>query len=87
MLDASGFQLEKAWTGLGGYYTLLASLRLWLKIHLQTHKLRSWILKFFEFPGMRIPFQPAFSLLDGLNLGGTLVIIAQKKEDLDPSQG
>lgn len=87
MLEASGFQLEKAWTGLGGYYTLLASLRLWLKIHLPTHKLRFWILKFFEFPGMRLPFQPAFSLLDGLNLGGTLVIIAKKKVNIDHPQG
>jgi SAM-dependent methyltransferase len=83
MLVASGFQLDTAWTGFGGYYTFLASLRLWLKIHLPSQEAQSGILRFFEFPGMRIPFQPFFSLLDSLNLGGTLVIIARKTEDLD----
>lgn len=78
MLVESGFQLDKAWTGFGGYYTFLASLRLWLKIRLPSLETRSRILRFLELPGMRIPFQPFFSLLDSLNLGGTLVIIARK---------
>jgi SAM-dependent methyltransferase len=86
MLDASGFQIEKAWTGFGGYYTLLASLRLWLKIKLPNQRLRLWIMKFFDFPGVRLIFQPFFSLLDSQNLGGTLVMIARKTRDLDLSQ-
>ena len=86
MLDASGFQLEKAWTGFGGYFTALASLRLWLKIKLPNQRLRSWIMKFLQFPGVRILFQPLFSLLDSQHLGGTLVIIARKTRGLEQSQ-
>lgn len=84
MLHAAGFQTEKAWTGLGGYFTFLASLRLWLKIKAGSQSFRSGVMKFFELPGMRIPFQPIFSLLDSLNLGGTLVIVARKPSQTDP---
>jgi SAM-dependent methyltransferase len=81
MLAESGFQVERAWTGLGGYYTFLASLRIWLKSNFPSRKIASRVLTFLELPGMRFPFQPIFSFLDSLNLGGTLVIIARKKGD------
>jgi len=83
MLQAAGFHTERAWTGLGGYFTFLASLRLWLKIKIRSNRSRSCMMKILEIPGMRIPFQPIFYLLDSKNLGGTLVIVARKTDQPD----
>jgi len=81
MLEQAGFRFLKAWSGLGGYYTFLASLRLWLRLHLP--KQGRTIMNILEVPGIRFFFQPFFSVNDWLGIGGTLVVIALKTNHLD----
>jgi SAM-dependent methyltransferase len=78
MLEESGFRILRMWCGFGGYYTFVASLRLWLNEHLQTSWLRNALIKALYIPGTRFPFEPFFVLSDSLGFGGTLVVLAQK---------
>jgi SAM-dependent methyltransferase len=80
LLQRTGFTPITMRSGLGGYYTFLASLRIWLKVHLGMKK-RQGLLRVLEIPGMRMIFQPYFSLIDALNLGGTLVVVARKDDN------
>lgn len=79
LLIAANFEVLDMWCGIGGYYTFLASLRLWLNLHVENVRLREGILKFLGIPGVRFLFQPFFSISDRLNVGGTLIVVAKKQ--------
>lgn len=76
MLNKAGFKIIKNYSGLGGYYTFLASLNLWLNENFPVFA--KYLLAILEYPGVRYPFQPIFSVLDWFGLGGTRVVIARK---------
>lgn len=78
LLTRNGFQILEAYSGLSGYFTFLASLRLWLRSRDLGSGPGRLLLRALELPGMRLVFQPAFSLLERLGLGGTLVLVARK---------
>jgi SAM-dependent methyltransferase len=77
MLEKAGFSVLSAHSGLGGYYTFLASLRLWLKAKGGEQTRQRW-MHVLEFPGVRFLFQPFFSFIDAINQGGTLVVVGRK---------
>lgn len=81
LLETAGFDVLRMWCGIGGYFTFVASLRLWLNVHVKNVKIREVILKFTDIPGIRFLFQPFFSITDRLNAGGTLVVVAQKSRN------
>jgi SAM-dependent methyltransferase len=78
LMQRTGFTPITMRSGLGGYYTFLASLRIWLKVHYRPEK-RYGLMGFLEIPGVRLFFQPFFSLMDALNRGGTLIVVARKE--------
>lgn len=78
LFEKAGFRILRTWCGFGGYFTFTASVRLWLKSHLELPWLRRMITKVLDFPGMRFPFEPFFFLSDRAGRGGTLVILARK---------
>jgi SAM-dependent methyltransferase len=78
LLSEAGFEVQRMWCDFGGFFTFVSSLRLWLNTHVKSVGLRKGILKFLSFPGVRFIFQPIFSIIDWIDLGGTLVVIAQK---------
>jgi SAM-dependent methyltransferase len=77
LLQRTGFIPISMHSGLGGYYTFLASLRIWVKVH-KGIKESQGLMRVLEIPGVRLLFQPFFSLIDSLNIGGTLVVVARK---------
>jgi 2-polyprenyl-3-methyl-5-hydroxy-6-metoxy-1,4-benzoquinol methylase len=77
MLEKAGFVVLSTQSGLGGYYTFLASLRLWLKAKHGSKTRQRW-MRLLEVPGVRFFFQPFFSLADALDQGGTLVVVGRK---------
>ena len=81
LLEKAGFDILRMWCGIGGYFTFIASLRLWLTVHVKSSVLRKWIVRFLELPGIRFVFQPLFSINDRLDVGGTLVIVARKSDE------
>jgi SAM-dependent methyltransferase len=85
LLEKTGFKLVKTWSGLGGYFTFLASLRIWSKVHLRSAAMRKFLISSLEIPGVRFLFQPFFSLLDWRGVGGTRVVIAWKPQDFNHS--
>jgi SAM-dependent methyltransferase len=78
LLREAGFSVIQASCGLGGYYTFLASYKLWSNKKISSSAWRDGIERALRFPGVRIPFQPFFSLIDWLGAGGTLVVVAKK---------
>ena len=80
LLIKAGFEVLDMWCGLGGYFTFIASLRLWLNVHVKIPAFRKGILKILEIPGMRFFFQPLFSIIDRFGTGGTLVVVARKSK-------
>jgi SAM-dependent methyltransferase len=81
LLKTAGFDVLRIWCGLGGYFTFIASLRLWLNVHVKNTKIKENILRFTDIPGIRYLFQPFFSFTDRLNAGGTLIVVAKKSGD------
>lgn len=85
MLERAGFRTIRAWCGLSGYFTFVASVRLWLKAHVRTTWVREAIMRGLYFPGARLPVQPIFSLCERLGCGGTLIVLARKAEVVEES--
>ena len=85
MLAESGFEIIQFWSGLDAYYTFLASLRPWLKARIVPERLRNVIIRFLEFPGVRLLLQPFFSLVGWFGWAGKRVIVAKKSRDLNIS--
>lgn len=78
LLATTGLRCEKIGMGLQNYYTFLASLKRWLKLHLRSSSLQDSIWRLMNLPGIRFVFQPFFSVTDALNKGGTTLIVARK---------
>ena len=78
ILFDAGFKIITKKCGLGGYYTFLASLNPWLFQKISNERLRKGILSILYFPGVRFLFQPIFTLLDLLGIGGTIILIIKK---------
>lgn len=82
LLKSAGFGEARMWCDLGGYFTFVASARLWLNEHVQTPSLRRAIMRIMGLHGARFPFEPFFRILDWLGRGGTLVVVARKVEQV-----
>jgi len=78
LLEKSGFYLVQARCDFGGYATFIASLRLWLNQRILLPRVRQFIVKLLDLPGVRHPFAPFFKLVDWLGWGGSLLVIARK---------
>jgi 2-polyprenyl-3-methyl-5-hydroxy-6-metoxy-1,4-benzoquinol methylase len=78
MFSAAGFQVLHLYCGFGGYYSFTTSLRIWLNRYVTAAWLRRAILSMAHFPGMRLPFEPYFRLLDRLGWGNELLAVGRK---------
>jgi SAM-dependent methyltransferase len=77
MLVRAGFEVLDMRCAFGGYYTTVASLRLWLMRNARP-SLRRFFLRLIDFPGMRLPFYPLERATDVLGVGGKLLVVARK---------
>ncbi|MBI1880156.1 MAG: class I SAM-dependent methyltransferase [Chloroflexi bacterium] len=78
MLAEAGFEVVTIRCGFGGYYSFTTSLKIWLNRSVSAGWLRRAILALAYLPGMRLPFEPYFRLLDRLGWGNELLVVGRK---------
>lgn len=78
MLEEAGFECVEDRSRFGGYFAFITSVRTWLRANERTGLFR-WAEKIIDFPGIRIPFEPFFMLMDWLGMGGVRLIVARKR--------
>lgn len=83
MLEQAGFAVIDDRCLFGGYFTFVTSLRTWLRARAGTYArpLEAAI----DIPGIRLPFEPFFMLMDRMGAGGIRFIVA-RKPDTRPDQ-
>lgn len=79
MLEDAGFQVVDNRCLFGGYFTFVMSLRAWLRA--DGSGAGRLAEKTINFPGIRLPFEPLFMLLDRLGKGSNRFIVARKPLD------
>ncbi len=80
MLARVGFEIVRMRCAFGGYYTFVASLRLWINQHVHWQPVRTLLLRLFDIPGLRYLFSPLAAVADLLGQGNKLEVIARKVE-------
>jgi SAM-dependent methyltransferase len=78
LLVAAGFEVLRARCAFGGYYTTVASLRLWANQRMSV-PFRKWLMRAIDVPGVRLPFYPLEVITDALGVGGKLEVVARKR--------
>ncbi len=78
MIEKAGFEVIELRCGFGGYFSFVTSLRIWLNRYGTSPHLRKMILRLVNFPGMRLPFEPFFKMLDLTGWGNELLVIGRK---------
>lgn len=79
LFETNGFETQVLRCGYGGYYALAISVEYWLKQNRAPRRLETLIRRLMYFPGVRLPFEPIFALLDRLGIGNELLFIGQSK--------
>jgi 2-polyprenyl-3-methyl-5-hydroxy-6-metoxy-1,4-benzoquinol methylase len=80
MLVQTGFEIVHTRCAFGGYFTSVASLRLWLNQHLRQPAAYELLSRLISVPGIRFLFSPWDTLVDRLGRGNKLEVIARKVE-------
>ena len=76
MLVQAGFVIEDDRCVFGGYFTFTTSLRTWLRAC--AGSMAPALESLMDFPGLRLPFEPFFSLLERRGAGGIRFVVARK---------
>lgn len=78
MLQQAGFRVEEDRCLFGGYFTFVTSLRTWLRA--RAGPVAAPAESLIDFPGLRLPFEPFFMLMDRRGAGGIRFLVARKPE-------
>lgn len=82
LFDSAGLMVERMYSFYGRYTTFAASLRLVLQAHMRNHRVRRLLERLIELPVWRFATLPYFSLVDHLNKGAILTVVARRQERL-----
>jgi hypothetical protein len=83
MLHEAGFGELEWLCFMPGYFTFLPSLRRWLNS--LNPSLARLVLRVLSLPGMRLPFEPWFALMNGLRRGPVISVFARKLAGREPA--
>jgi SAM-dependent methyltransferase len=78
ILRQAGFEVESMRCAFGGYFTTVASLRLWFNAHVRTPVLREALYRLISIHGVRFLFSPWDLLVDKMGRGNKLEVIGRK---------
>jgi len=78
MLTHVGFEIVHLRCAFGGYYTFIASLRLWINQHIRNPFMRNIWFQLLNVPGLRLPFFPVTTVAGWLGKGNKLEVVARK---------
>lgn len=74
----AGFDVLHLRCDFGGYFTFAASVHRWANTQITSTALRRIVRTFIDLPGLRLPFEPLFGILDRMDLGSELAVVARK---------
>ena len=80
MLEKTGFDVLELRCNFGGFFSFAASLRHWTVASLPWPRVRRLCAAVTDLPGLRLPFEPLFAVVDRLGWGSELMVVARKKE-------
>jgi len=78
MLEQAGLRVVDNRCLFGGYFTFITSLRTWLRARCPAAARR--LEPLIDYPGVRLPFEPFFMLMDRIGAGGIRFIVARKPD-------
>ncbi|MBN2257519.1 MAG: class I SAM-dependent methyltransferase [Anaerolineaceae bacterium] len=78
MLEKAGFYDIRIRRGFGGYFSFLASIKIWLNNARIAKNIKGIIISILDFPGIRVLFLPWFAITDGFSIAGDLIVSAKK---------
>lgn len=79
LLHKTGFQPARWLCFMSSYYSFIVSLETWLTN--RTPRLAKPVSRAVNFPGVRYLFEPYFTLMNWLKLGGVIAVFARKQID------
>jgi 2-polyprenyl-3-methyl-5-hydroxy-6-metoxy-1,4-benzoquinol methylase len=79
MLVTAGYRNIRIRRGLGGYFSLVASINLWMNSAGVNDHIRNLISAILALPGMSILFLPWFFIADRMKIAGDIIVSAEKQ--------
>jgi 2-polyprenyl-3-methyl-5-hydroxy-6-metoxy-1,4-benzoquinol methylase len=79
MLGTAGYRNIRVQRGLGGYFSLVASINLWINSAGVNDHIRNLISAILALPGMSILFSPWFFIADRMKIAGDIIVSAEKQ--------
>lgn len=78
MLEEASLEVAALGCDFGGFFSFAASIRHWVNSATAHPTVRRWIAEITDLPGLRLPFEPLFAMIDRMGWGSELIAVAQK---------
>lgn len=78
MFERAGLNVLTRRCDFGGFFSFAASLRHWAEAALPWPAVRRTLTALTDLPGLRLPFEPLFAIVDKRGWGSELIVVAQK---------
>ena len=77
-LEIAGLDVVTMQCDFGGFFSFAASVRRWAELSISHPSLKKFIADITDLPGLRLPIEPLFALIDRMGLGSELAVVARK---------